>query len=87
MRDVGRARCSRYGLSGGRAGQQAGEDGERPVVGDHLFEPMMGDVQVGERSAEVGVASLVQTANAPASATAKLTPVMAMSAPRNLERR
>ena len=33
-----------------------GEDGERPVVGDHLFEPHDGDVQVGERSAEVGVA-------------------------------
>ena len=46
----------RYGLPGGRAGQQAGEDGERPVVGDHLFESHDGDVQVGERSAEVRVA-------------------------------
>ena len=49
-------RVGRHGLPRARAGQQAREDPQRPHVGNHLLKPHDGDVQVGERGAQVGVA-------------------------------
>ena len=47
---------ARDGLSGARTRQQARENRQRLHVGDHLLDSHDGDMQVGERGAQIGVA-------------------------------